>query len=51
LQTVSGARLPVPPIAIAGNSDHDRLEMVITMAWNRRKAYCSPGVGKHAMAA
>jgi hypothetical protein len=22
------------PISIAGNSDHDRLEMVITMLWN-----------------
>jgi hypothetical protein len=22
------------PISIAGNSDHDRLEMVLTMLWN-----------------
>ncbi|MCK1689251.1 hypothetical protein [Bradyrhizobium sp. 145] len=25
---------PLPPIMIAGNSDHDRLETMITMLWN-----------------
>ena len=35
LQTVSGARLlSSPPIIIAGNCDHDRLEIVITILWN-----------------
>jgi hypothetical protein len=27
------AQPPVSPIAIAGNSDHDPLETVITMLW------------------
>jgi hypothetical protein len=34
LQTVSGARLLIAPIAIAGNTDPDPLETVITMLWN-----------------
>jgi hypothetical protein len=37
LQTVSGERLPIvlQVITIAGNGDHDPLETVITMLWNR----------------
>jgi len=35
LQTVSGARFPFsPPITITGNSNHDRLEIMITILWN-----------------
>jgi hypothetical protein len=35
LKTVSRERLPsvVPVITIPGNSDHDPLELVITMLW------------------
>jgi transposase len=33
------------PITIAGNSDHDPLETVITMLWNERSRW--PGIGDH----
>jgi hypothetical protein len=34
LPVVSASLSPSRPITIAGNSDHDPLETVITMLWN-----------------